>query len=434
MYIKVHVYNCVYQNAQRGRYKRGDMKDVAIVGGGLAGGLLSVALAHAGFSCIVIDAAPPEKMKTAGFDGRTSAIAYACARMYRRLNLWDAIAPHAEPIKDILVTDGDLASPSRRGGVAGGFLHFDSRELGADEPLGWIIENRLLRNAIFEAIDAHPNIELIAPAACEKTTPGHSGASLELRDGRTNKARLVVAADGKRSRLAAAAGIRAFNWGYGQSGLVATVAHERPHNGVAQEYFLPSGPFAILPMTDNRSSLVWTEKTAAAEAYIASDTEVFLEAIKTRFGDYLGAVHLSGPRWCYPLGLSFSHKFYGPRLALVGDAARAIHPIAGQGYNLGLKDIAALVDVLSEARRVGLDIGDEGVLARYDQWRRFDSAALALGTDVLNRFFSNDFGPAKHLRRFGLGLLNRVQPLKIAFMKESGADLGRLPSLLQAQG
>ncbi|MEO1014627.1 MAG: UbiH/UbiF/VisC/COQ6 family ubiquinone biosynthesis hydroxylase [Pseudomonadota bacterium] len=405
--------------------------DVAVVGGGLAGATLGLALAQEGFLAAIVDAVDPATMRAASFDGRTTALAYATARMFRRLGLWEAIAPHAEPIRDILVTDGALKSPSTRGGVSESRLHFDGRDLEGESVLGWIVENRILRNALFDAVTSAEGVSLIAPARSVDAAFKGGRATLKLDNGRDVTGSLIVAADGKRSPLAARAGIRALRWGYGQKGIVVTVSHERPHEGVAQEYFLPGGPFAILPMTEDRCSLVWTERDDLADAYMALDDDAFLEAISDRFGEYLGDLRLAGPRSSFPLSFHFSERFAAPRLALAGDAARAIHPIAGQGFNLGLKDVAALVDVLVDARGLGRDIGDIGVLGEYDRWRRFDSTALAFGTDALNRLFSNDIAPIRAARRIGLSAVNAIRPLKKTFMRESGADLGRLPRLLQ---
>lgn len=404
--------------------------DIAIVGGGLSGGLAALALASKGFRCAVIDAGDPVKMRDAAFDGRTTAISYASARVFRRLGLWDQIAPHAGPIRDILVTDGRAKSRFDEGTVSSFHLHFDSRELGDDQPLGWIVENRILRNVLFDAIATNNDIALFAPAkrSAAKFEPGNAVVTLE--DGREIHAALVVAADGRMSSLRAEANIKTNHWRYAQTGIVATVAHERPHEGVAQEFFLPAGPFAILPMTENRSSLVWTEKSDAAPAFMGLDDEKFRIEIENRFGDYLGAVTPAGPRWSYPLAFTLAQSYVAPRLALIGDAAHAIHPIAGQGFNLGVKDIAALADVLCDGRDVGLDIGALTVLQNYQQWRRFDSAALALGTDLLNRLFSNDIAPLRVARDIGMGAVNAVTPLRKFFMRQAGADVGTLPSLM----
>ena len=344
--------------------------DIVIVGGGLAGGLAAAALGRAGFTCAVIDAVDPDMMRAAAFDGRTTAVSYASARVFRRLGVWDAVAQHAEPIRDILVTDGRAKNRFDEGAVSSFALHFDSAELEDGSPLGWIVENRFLRNAIFDALDASENVDIIAPARRAGATFSDGAASIALEDGRVLTAALILAADGRHSSLRAEAAIKTNQWRYKQTGIVVTVAHERDHEGVAQEFFLPSGPFAILPMTEKRSSLVWTEREDAAPAYLALDDDAFTQEIENRFGQYLGRVSLAGPRWSYPLAFTLAQSFIAPRLALIGDAAHAIHPIAGQGYNLGVKDIAALTDVLTDARRVGLDIGAMTVLQNYQRWRR----------------------------------------------------------------
>ena len=344
------------------------------------------------------------------------------------------------PIKDILVTDGKKNSSIRNGYVSPFHLHFDSRELGNDEPLGWIIENRLLRDVLFEKIRTTNNIALFAPTKRTKTIYNKGAATVFLEDGQSFSAPLIVAADGRFSASRSEVGIKTNRWSYDQSGIVATVAHERSHEGVAQELFLPSGPFAILPMTPikdrgrvlhHRSSLVWTETKDATPAYLALDDEAFLKQIRHRFGDYLGEVSLTGLRWSYPLAFHLAQSYVAPRLALIGDAAHAIHPIAGQGFNLGVKDIAALTDTLIKTRDVGLDIGHLSALERYQQWRRFDSAMLAFGTDALNRLFSNDIGPLRLARSMGMGAINQIAPLRKFFMRQAGADAGRLPPLMQ---
>ncbi len=412
---------------------KSDQFDIVIVGGGLAGGLAALALADRGFSCAVIDAQDPAQMRKQAFDGRTSAISYASARVFKRLGVWDAIAPQAEAIRDILVTDG---RPRRRfddGAVSTFQLHFDSRELGEDQPLGWIVENRVLREALFDAIAVQPLISLLAPARRASAQYEAGRATIALADGRALRAALVIAADGRFSSLRRDAHIKTNEWRYRQTGIVATVAHERPHQGVAHEFFLPSGPFAILPMTENRSSLVWTEHEDTAPAYLALEDAYFLGEIENRFGPHLGKVALAGPRWSYPLAFTLAQSFIAPRLALIGDAAHAIHPIAGQGYNLGVKDIAVLADVLLEARELGLDIGSLTVLQNYQRWRRFDSVALALGCDSLVRLFSNDFPPLRLARDIGMSAVGKIAPLRQLFMRQAGADLGNLPSLMAAE-
>jgi 2-octaprenyl-6-methoxyphenol hydroxylase len=407
-----------------------EQADAIIVGGGLAGGLAALALAAEGLDIALIDAEAPARFRDEAFDGRTTAIAYASARVFRRLGLWRDIEAHAEPILDILVTDGRATSAGRRASASAFHLHFDSRELETAEALGYIVENRNLRAAIYDAIGKNARITLIAPARAGDPDLAGGAARLTLGDGRRLEAPLIIAADGKKSPLRAAAGIRCHAWGYPQTAIVTTVSHERGHEGVAQELFLPSGPFAILPMTGNRSSIVWTERKDAAPAFLALDDDGFLNELLRRFGDYLGALSLAGPRFSYPLAFHLAQSFASARLALIGDAAHAIHPIAGQGYNLGVKDIAALAEVLGDAKGVGLDLGSMSVLERYQRWRRFDSAMLAFGTDALNRLYSNDFGPLRLARDLGMGAVNAVAPLRTFFMRQAGADLGRLPALM----
>lgn len=417
-----------------------DSYDIAVIGGGLAGGLAAIAFAHENFSVALVDAESPSVMRTEAFDGRTTAIAYASMRVFRRLGLWDRLSADAAPIRDIITSDGKLSSTTSRGGVSDASLHFDCDELGADEPLGWIVENRMLRSAIYDAIAATPAIALFAPARRRGGEAGAEAASVDLGDAGRIRAALIVGADGRGSRLREEAGLAVTTWRYPQTAIVLSVGHELPHEGVAQELFLPAGPFAILPLTDGpdlngrmapRSSIVWTERADAAPAYLGLDDARFLAALGERFGGSLGALSLASPRSTHPLALHIAQRLIAPRLALVGDAAHAIHPIAGQGYNLAVKDIAALVEVVAAARSVGLDIGSTAALEDYERWRRFDSSLLAFGTDALNRLFSNDIAPLRLARRFGLGAVNAAGPLRRFFMRQAGADLGRLPRLMQ---
>lgn len=410
--------------------------DVAVAGGGLAGAICALAIARQGLSVALVDAQDPARFREAAFDGRTTALAYAGVRMFKRLGVWDAAAADAAPIRDILVTDGKRASALSSGAVSPFHLHFDASELGGDEPLGHIVENRVLRATLLDAVAREMRITFLAPATVVSARDEGAFARVALGDGQTILALIVIAADGKASPLRRAAGIGAHEWSYHQAGIVVTVEHDRDHEGVAQEFFLASGPFAILPMTRGkngawRSSLVWTERAEAAPAYLALDADAFDAEINARFGDYLGPVRAIGPRWSYPLSFHFSRRFTVPRLALLGDAARAIHPIAGQGFNLGVKDAAALADAVFEAASLGLDIGAGGVLENYERWRRFDSATLAFGTDALNRLFSNDFAPLRALRSAGMAAAGAAAPMRRFFMRQAGADLGRLPALMR---
>ncbi len=411
--------------------------DAVIVGGGLVGLTLGIALSKARIETLVIDGFDPASVVDEGFDGRVSAIAFASARMFKALGLWPHLEEHAQPINDILVTDGRHRSAGRKGGASLLHLHFDHRELDTG-PLGFLVENRHIRLAQQTIMADCPGLTVLAPAKVAHVERGPSGVTAHLADGRAIKAQVCLAADGRGSRLREAARIRSVGWAYGQTGIETTVAHEKPHHGVAQEYFLPHGPFAILPMTGNRSSLVWTETHDLAPSYMAMDEAAFGEEIAARFGPYLGDVTPVGPRWSYPLGLHLAERFVDERLALVGDAAHGIHPIAGQGLNLGLRDIAALTEVMADARRVGLDLGSAAALERYQRWRRFDTATLAVGTDALTRLFSNDFGPLRMARDLGLAAVNAIGPARRLFMRHAGGAValggeGTLPKLLRGE-
>ncbi len=393
----------------------------------MVGLTLALALAHGGVSVIVVDSQDPAVLTAPAFDGRVSAIASSSCQLFQSLDLWDALAPDAQPINDILVTDGRV-----RDGASPLLLHFDHRAIG-DVPLGNLIENRVLRRVLQEASEAQSNINFIAPMSVRGAVASRADTNVTLADGTSIKARLCVAADGKSSPLREAAGIKSLSWRYAQTGIVATVAHEKPHEGVAQEYFLPSGPFAILPMTGKRSSLVWTERRDLASAFLALDEAGFDAEVARRFGPYLGETKIVGPRWSYPLDLKLALDYVRPRLALAGDAAHVIHPIAGQGFNLGLRDVAALAEVVIDAQRLGEDFGLETVLERYQRWRRFDNVMLAAATDGLNRLFSNDFAPLRLGRDVGLALVNAIPPLKTFFMRHAAGAVGELPRLLRGE-
>jgi 2-octaprenyl-6-methoxyphenol hydroxylase len=401
-------------------------KDVVIAGGGMAGMTLALALASGGLDVAVADPLSLEQVADARFDGRVSALAFASVRMLRVLKVWDRLLPDAQPINDIVVSEGRLdGAPSPFS------LHFDHREIG--EVLGYIVENRHIRLALNAAAAENPRVTLFPKLSVTELAIGEKGVLAHLSDGRAIAAPLAVSAEGRESGLREAQGIRTVGWEYGQTGIVVTVEHEHPHHGVASEHFLPLGPFAILPMTGNRSSLVWTEEAEAARRLLALPKDAFDAEIRRRFGTHLGDVAATGPRWSYPLKLHLARAYVTPRFALVGDAAHTIHPLAGQGLNLGLKDAAALAETVMDAARLGLDFGGLDVLERYERWRRFDSFTLAAVTDGLNRLFTNDFGPLRIARDLGMGAVDRVPPLRRFFMRHAGGDIGELPRLLKGE-
>ncbi|HUO89195.1 MAG TPA: FAD-dependent monooxygenase [Rhizomicrobium sp.] len=401
--------------------------DVIVGGGGMVGLSLAIALAKGGLDVVVADPVPQSAALDAKFDGRVSALAYASVRMFGALGVWAHLEKDAQPIRDILVTDG------RIGGAPSPFsLHFDAAEVGS-ESLGHIVENRHIRAGLFAVAATLPNLNLVSPAALTGLRPDGGEIVATLSNGETVAAALAVAADGRDSPMRELMGLKVIAWSYPQWGIVATVEHEKPHNGVAYEHFLPSGPFAILPMTGNRSSLVWTEDDKLAPAMMKLDAEAFDAEIARRFGSHLGATKAAGPRWSYPLKFHLARGFVKPRFALCGDSAHGIHPLAGQGLNLGLKDAAALTDVVLDAARLGLDIGTLDVLQKYERWRRFDSFALSVATDGLNRLFSNDIAPLRLIRDVGMGVVDAIGPARRFFMRHAGGDIGKLPRLMKGE-
>jgi 2-octaprenyl-6-methoxyphenol hydroxylase len=408
--------------------------DIIIAGAGLAGAAFALAAQQGGLKVVMIDPQPFELQLAPTFDGRSTAIAFSTFRMLDALGLGEDLRPHACRMDRILVTDGRRpGAASRQASPA--FLRFDADEIGGrtgGEPLGYMVENRRIRAALAKAVEA-TGLEVIAPASLAAVDAGPGRATVTLSDGRSLSAPLVVGAEGRGSRVRSAAGIDTIGWGYGQSGVVATVRLERDHGNVAHEYFLPGGPFAILPLTEQRASLVWTETTRRAEALRDASDEAFHAHLMRRFGDFLGDVTVEGPRFVYPLSLSLAERLYAPRIALIGDAAHGVHPVAGQGLNMGLKDAAALAEVLADAVRLGEDIGSETVLERYARWRRFDNAALAAGFDAFVRLFSNDIAPVRLVRNLGMAAVNRIAPLRRAFMHEAGGATGDLPRLLKGE-
>ncbi|MDA0241206.1 MAG: UbiH/UbiF/VisC/COQ6 family ubiquinone biosynthesis hydroxylase, partial [Proteobacteria bacterium] len=356
--------------------------DAVIIGGGLIGATQACALAMAGMRIVVIDRSEPEQILSAEFDGRASAIAQASYRLFNRLGLWEFSADETTPILDIRVSDGESLL----------FLHYDHADVG-EQPLGYMIENRYLRRALYQRMAALDGVTLLSPRDIDSIeTDGHF-ASVVLSDGTAISAPVLIGADGRSSLVRDAVGIGLTQWSYRQSGIVCTVAHALPHNNVANEHFLPAGPFAILPLPGNQSSIVWTESSELAASLIDLPEAEFTEELAVRFGDFLGALSIVGPRWFYPLSLQYAESTVATRAALIGDAAHALHPIAGQGFNMGLRDVAALTDVLVDAWRLGLDIGTSPVLEKYQRWRRFDTLLMAGLTDGLNRLFSNNVAP-----------------------------------------
>jgi 2-octaprenyl-6-methoxyphenol hydroxylase len=409
--------------------------DVIIAGAGMAGATLALALKAGGLEPLLVDPVVFEAQLAPTFDGRASAIAYAAFRQWRALGAAPLLEPHAERIEQILVTDGRTPGPSAQGRPGPFFLRFDAAEIADSsegEPLGYMLENRRIRAGLAQALEA-AGVALLAPARVVSATFEGRAATLTLADGRTLSAPVVVGAEGRGSVIREAAGIGVHGWPYRQTGVVATVRLERPHGGVAHEYFLPSGPFAILPLTDQRASLVWTESEARAAALKAARPEVFHAHLQRRIGEHLGPARAEGPVFTYPLSLQLAERLAGPRLALLGDAAHAVHPIAGQGLNLGLKGAAALAETLVDAHRLGEDIGSETVLERYAAWRRFDTLALTAGMDAFVRLFSNDNPLLRTARGLGMAAVNRIGPARRFFMQQAGGAVGDLPRLLKGE-
>lgn len=402
--------------------------DVVIAGGGYVGLSLALALKQAdpSMEVAVVD---PKPMDSLAKDPRASAIAAAACRMLDQLGIWDEIRATAQPINEMIVTDSKL-----RDTVRPVFLTFagETGSAQGDEPFAHMIPNGAMLPALYKAALAL-GVRFHAPDTARDFHQAGDHVSVALASGGRIRAKLLVAADGVRSRLRDLAGIRTVHWSYGQSGIVTTVKHERPHNGRAEEHFLPAGPFAILPLPGNRSSLVWTERTGDADRLVRVDDFTFELELERRFGHHLGKLELDGPRHAYPLGLTLARDFVRPRIALAGDAAHGIHPIAGQGLNLGFKDVAALAEVIVEARRLGQDIGGLDVLERYQRWRRFDTFQMGVVTDVLNRLFSNDVDVVRGIRDFGLGLVDRLPKLKGMFIREAAGFAGPAPRLLSGE-
>lgn len=400
--------------------------DIVIAGGGLNGPTLALALAQAGLRVAVVDPRPERARSGHGFDGRAYSLAIASVRVLRALGLWDRLARDAQPIHQIKASQGQPGD-----GAGHFFLHFDSAELG-EGPVGHMLEDRFLHAALVDAMQGAvttlPGLSVTgqrADAACVTVT---------LSDGQNLTAGLLVGADGRGSGVATRAGIKRQGWDYGQTALVAAIDHALAHDGIAHQYFMATGPLAILPLPGNRSNVVWSETTANAAAIAALDDDAFLSVLRPRFGDFLGDITLVGPRFTYPLSLSLAERYAAPRVALVGDAAHGVHPIAGQGLNLGLRDVAALAQVLVDAARRGEDIGNPLVLERYQGWRRPDATTLALGMDGVNRLFATDDAAVAGLRGLGMGIVQAVPALRRSFMRQAaGLAVSPMPRLLAGQ-
>ena len=400
-----------------------DRSDVVILGGGMVGLVLAAALDSGGLSAIVVDPADPDQRLGAAFDGRTSAVSSSSMRMLQTIGVADHLPAEGCPIRKISVADG----------LQPGGLDFEPGEDG--EPLGWMHENRHLRAALRARAETASKLWLLWKSKVASFDRGDHGVVVTLEDGRKLCAPLLVAADGRNSPAREAAGIRIARWRYNHTAIVAVLHHQRPHENVAYEIFYPSGPFALLPMTDDeaghRSAIVWSVRSEDAPGLLSLGDEDFAAEAKAAMGGFLGDIALAAPRSTYPLGFHHAAKMTAKRLALVGDSAHAIHPIAGQGLNLGFRDAAALAQVLVEGARLGLDLGDRQLLDRYQRWRSLDSLSVAAATDSLTRIYGIPGRTASAVRRFGMGLINRVAPVRDLLMAEARGTSGELPLLLR---
>lgn len=405
--------------------------DIIVIGAALNGLAAALTLGGRGvkrpLDVVVVDRKDPRTFSTNAFDGRASAITAAARRMFEALGVWQAVVQEAQPMAEIIVTDS--ATPGAARPV---LLQFGTDDMKGG-PSAHMIENRHLYGAMLVEAQQSPDIRFCVGQPVESYHFGPGLASVTLADGTVIRASLIVAADGRNSPAREAAGIKLVGWPYDQMGLVATVEHELPHNGRAEEHFTPSGPFAILPLPGNRSSLVWSERTEAAQRMLALSPQEFEDELKLHFGTHLGEVRMISARHGYPLAMYVAETFTAPRLALVGDAAHVLHPLAGLGFNLGLRDVAALAQCVHDAAGLGLDIGSEAVLDRYTQWRRFDTVATGAAMDGMNRLFANTNPVLTLLRRAGLVAVNRAAPLKSMFVTQAAGISGDLPKLLRGE-
>jgi 2-octaprenyl-6-methoxyphenol hydroxylase len=405
-----------------------DNYGIIVAGGGFAGGTLALALAKlapSGFRVALVDTAP--RQAETKDDARGLALSAAAKTLLEAVGLWAALEPNAQVIESIEITDSPLNASLRPY-----FLGFDE-EMSGNAPRAYLVEAGALLRTISNAVAAEDSIDVFAPDSVGTFESDAFGVRAHLGSGKLLRAPLLVAADGKRSRLRELAGIKCIGWSYPQRGIVVTVGHERAHHGKAVQHFLPAGPFAILPLKGNRSSIVWTEDDAKAEALMAQSDEAFLAELARRFGHRLGHITLEGPKQSFPLAFQMARSFVGKRLALIGDAAHVVHPLAGQGLNIGLRDVAALTETIVDTLRLGLDIGSATALERYQRWRRFDSAFSGTVMDGLNRLFSNDSAPLRAIRDLGLGLVDHAPSLKRFLVREAAGATGDVPRLMKGE-
>jgi 2-octaprenyl-6-methoxyphenol hydroxylase len=400
-------------------------RGIVIGGGAFAGLALALALRQGLGPDLPIIVADPALATRPSRDPRATAIVAACRRLFDALGVWDSVAAEAQPILDMVVTDSKLEDATRPT-----FLTF-AGNVEPGEPFAHMVDNRRLIDELVKRAEAE-GVDLRATAVTTFDSRP-DGVSVTLGDGSVVEASVLVAADGARSKLRERAGIATHGWDYDQSGIVVTVGHERDHEGRAEEHFLPAGPFAILPLTGKRSSLVWTEKRAEAARIVALPDDEFHAELEQRFGLHLGDVKVLDRPRAFPLGYFVARSFIGERLALIGDAAHVIHPIAGQGLNMGLKDVAALAETIVDAARLGMDFGQSDVLERYQRWRRFDTMAMGVATNALNAMFSNDLPFVRSIRDIGLGIVDRLPPLKGAFIRQAAGLSGEVPRLLKGE-
>ena len=401
--------------------------DVLIVGRGMVGATTAIALARAGFNSIIIDKAKPSDQTIKTYDGRASAIASASKKMLKQLEIWDRLGENYTPIFDIRVSDQSSKH----------FLHYERHVLDS-KPLGFMVENRHFRQAVNHELESLESITPIFNVKIESIRRNNEGVFVELTNQKTIRASLIVGADGRQSQVRADASIALTRFDYKQTGIVLNVEHEYDHNNIAHEHFYSGGPFAILPMKNasgknTRSSIVWIDKTEKVSKILSLPDEQFNSILNQKFGDFLGLVSVIGSKSTYPLSFQFANKCVDERLALIGDASHGLHPIAGQGFNMGLRDVAALVEVISNNAKLGLDIGGFTSLKEYEAWRRFDNTSMLFFTDTLNRLFSNNILPIKVIRQLGLSITNNLGPLKKHLMLYAMGEVGDLPKLLKGQ-